>query len=269
MSELKTYGRSVGIVVALLLIPMIGATAYFTWPRKATPLTEAKAVSKFRKHQASSSTQPRAALLVPDPGVYRYGSSGAESVKLGPLPSEDRTYPSVMTVEIRHANRDSDSCFTSTINMLTQHTEETTYCVDSRGTLRLAGHTKHQTAGAMHPVATMTCDPAIVREAAKATSSLECDLVLSGGPAKFRSTLHATTRSEDSSVRINGEDHRAIAVDVRYEITGDLTGHWNERTWFATENWLPLRIERDLELRGLATFNETSNMQLLDLTPRR
>ena len=49
-------------------------------------------------------------------------------------------------------------------------------------------------------------------------------------------------------------------------MTGDLTGTWDETTWWTTEH-LPVRIERTLDLSGPATFSETSKLQLISLTP--
>lgn len=204
---------------------------------------------------------------MPSPGVYRYAATGQEVVKLGVLPAETRTYPDTMTVVIV---KGEPSCFTATLNLLEQHTEETSYCLDDTGTLRIDTHDKHQKIGALSPSAAMTCDPGILVTPGTDNTQFTCQLSLSGGPARLTAKLQGSAKvTRPAEVTVANQPVVAIAVDVTYQVSGDLTGSWHEQIWFARENWLPLRIERNLDLQGLATFSEHSTLDLVDTSPTR
>ncbi len=68
---------------------------------------------------------------------------------------------------------------------------------------------------------------------------------------------HPTLSFASTGLRRDGDD---------WVVTGDLTGTWDETTWWTDEH-LPVRIERTLDLSGPATFSETSKLQLTSLTP--
>ena len=78
-----------------------------------------------------------------------------------------------------------------------------------------------------------------------------------------------TASTPVTSVDVDGKLIDAVMVDVTYEITGDFTGTWHEVPWLASENALPVRIERDLDLSSLATFTEHSELVLTSITPKR
>ncbi|MCZ7631144.1 MAG: hypothetical protein M5U19_19805 [Microthrixaceae bacterium] len=70
----------------------------------------------------------------PTPGVYRYAGSGSETVQLGPIPEETRTLPSGINGVVTHAEAVSDqACFVTTLNLIEQHTEDSTYCRTDQG----------------------------------------------------------------------------------------------------------------------------------------
>lgn len=255
--------RKVLMIVAVVAAILVGVVAYAAWPRGATPVTEDEALDDFRS-QTGSESSTSAATGLPRPGVYTYRSSGEEVVQLGVLPSETRPYPGTMSVVVVGSG---PSCFTTTLNLIDQHTEDTTYCVEEGGGLSIESHEKHQQIGAVSPDASMTCDPATLVADGAQTSELRCTLALSGGPAELTATLDGTAESTGDTVTVGDEDVEATAVDVTYEISGDLSGSWRERTWFRSTDWLPLRIERELDLEGLATFTERSTLELTDLEP--
>jgi hypothetical protein len=251
----------------LLFIPLVlvlvaaGVVAYVAWPRGATPVTEDEALHDFRARDTSMSDQ---ATGVPPPGVYTFAATGQEEVKLGVLPSQTRPYPGTVNVVIVDTG---PRCFTTTVNLLDQHREDTTYCVTDDGSLRIEHHEKRQEVGALRPQATMTCDPDALVVPDVDSTALDCRLSLSGGPAAVNATLHGTSTSERTTVEVGGQPVDAVAVDVRYQISGDLSGSWDERVWFAVDDWLPLRIERELDLRGPASFTERSELTLRSLEP--
>lgn len=250
-----------------MVVAAIGAFA--VWPRGATPVTEQQALDTYRSRVDDTSapgTNPSASATRPEAGVYTFAASGQEVVKLGVLPAETRPYPATITAIVVH---DEASCFTLTLNLVDQHTEDTTYCVDGPDTLRIDAHHKHQQIGAISPSATMTCDPSALVAPGTDHRSLACTMSLSGGPAQLTASLAGTVQvNRTASVTVGGEDVAAIAVDVVYQIGGDLTGTWHEQLWFTRDDWLPLRIERHLDLRGLASFTEDSTLELTDTSPR-
>lgn len=255
-----------GAVALLVVLAAIGTFVF--WPRGSTPITAEEALEDFRD-RAGRETESEVDDPVegddrlPAAGVYRYRATGGESVKLGALPAEDRPYPEELTAVVVV----EDGCFRFTLNLLAQHTEETTYCPGAGQELTLRDHVKHQQVGALRPEAEMSCDPGLLHELSRSAQELRCTLSMAGGPARLGAQLAGTSTAEvPSSVEVAGEQHEAVKLDLRYDITGDLTGTWRELIWFGTD-WTPLRIERDLELQGLATFTEHSELVLVDRTP--
>ena len=255
--------RSVAAALAgVLLIGLVGAVAF--WPRGATPADEMKVRDDFAA-RAGNPAAPNAALRTPEPGIHRYATSGSEELKLGPLPTETRPYPTSISAPIVDAD---PGCFTITLHLLEQHSEDTTYCVGEDGSIRLDGHTKRQQIGPMNPTADMTCDPDVLAKPADGSVPLNCELTLDGGPKQLTATLKGTSRSK-RPVTVDlgdGTPVEATEVDLDFAVTGDLTGTWRERLWFA-DDALPVRIARDLELEGLASFTEHRHSTLVGLTP--
>lgn len=252
----------VGIVVACLLI----GAAVVLWPRGTTEVSEQDAVEDFRARDASSTTAaPSSQRAVPEPGVYTYAAEGQEEVKLGPLPAETRPLPSTVTAVAVDVG---EGCFDWTVNLFAEHTEDTRWCTEP--VLRLDGHTKHQQIGALSPTATVACDPNEMPDdtaGSAGSTELSCTLEMTGGPASITASLAGTaTAGEPTTIDIDGAEVAVTPVNVNYAVTGDLTGTWDETTWWTTEH-LPARIERTLDLSGPATFSETSKLQLTSLVP--
>lgn len=257
----------------------LGLAAVLVWPRGATPVTEDEALADFRADASSPGSAPEdstrapgipgdGSVAAPEPGVYLAAASGREEVELGPLPTETRRYPETVPVVVID---EGDGCFTVTLELLDQHSEETTYCVTD-GALRLDGHRKHQQVGPIDATAEMTCDPDLLARGAgpDQVTELGCNLEVSGGPAALSAEVSGTSGLGDpTTVEIAGEGCEARPMELRYEVTGDLRGTWRERIWFATDDRLPLRVERDLELEGLATFTEHSVLELTGTVPSR
>lgn len=256
------------LAVALVVVALVAGAAFVVWPRGASPVTEEDALADFRDQATTAATTAPAAPSQPAPGVYRYASSGHEEVQLGPLPAESRTYPDTMALVVV-AEPDA-SCFTVTLNLLDQHTEDTTYCADGEGRLRIQAHRKHQTIGIMEPTAEMTCAGDVLYVPGQDEQTLRCALALSGGPITVDADLAGTSRARTGeAVEVDGVPVDALYLDVTYEMSGDLDGTWHEQLWFSAEDWTLLRVERAFDLAGLATFTERSQLDLLSLEPSR
>lgn len=59
----------------------------------------------------------------------------------------------------------------------------------------------------------------------------------------------------------------ATPITVEFLVSGDLSGASTETTWWSADH-LPLRVERSLELQGLASFTEHSALELVTLEPQ-
>ncbi len=259
--------RRLAITTAGSICLLMATTSFVLWPRGTTPLTEDEALDAFRDNNTGLTTSPPGASALPPPGVYVFAASGEEEIKLGALPTETRPYPDTVPVSVSHLDR---SCFTVTIGLLDQHTEETTYCVSADRALAINSHVKHQQIGALSPIAKMECDPAEVVRTEEGQAPLRCRLTLSGGPARLTARLHGTSRfTHGATVMVAGEWVRAAKVDITYEISGDLTGTWAETLWLRADDWLPLRIEHNLELQGLAALRESFHLELTSLKSTR
>lgn len=260
-------GRKVAIAVGLVAVFVAGGLVYAFWPRDTTEITHDDAVADFRANdtRADSSSAAAEDRSTPKPGVYTFSASGQEEVKLGPLPAETRPLPATVTAV---AVPSGDGCFDWTVNLFAEHTEDTRWCTGDG--LRLGSHVKHQKIGPVSPTATMQCDPNLVRpkDADDDTATgLTCTLGLSGGPASITATLTGTATTGATDVLSVGDERvSTVPVAIHYTVDGDLSGSWDETTWWS-EAHLPVKVERSLQLTGLANFTETSSLVLTSLEP--
>lgn len=249
--------------VALVVVVIAVIAAFVLWPRGTTEVTAEDALTDFRERGSVPATEPPADAVVPAPGVYTFAAQGQEEVKLGPLPAQTRPLGETVTAVVVDAG---DGCFDWTLNLFAEHTEDTRYCADGSN-LQLSSHTKHQKIGALSPTATMSCDPSVIRGAGTDPLDLRCTLTLSGGPASITASVSGTaTARAPESVTVGERSVEATPVTVAFEVTGDLTGSWTEETWWGPAN-LPVRINRTLDLKGLATFSEKTELTLTSLEP--
>lgn len=261
------------LLIALVVVLVGGvATGLVIWPRGTTEISHDEALDDFRQRSSTTAeadvddavtATDQAPGDVPEPGVYRFDASGSEEVKLGPLPAEVRPLPATVTAVAVDAG---DGCFDWTLNLFAEHTEDTRWCRDAEG-LRLASHVKHQKIGTLSPTATLTCSADRVPLVAGEATDLDCELVLDGGPASIRATVVGTARAgEPEEISVAATAVQATPVKITFEVSGDLSGTWVETLWWS-DSGLPLRIERALDLAGVATFSESSTLTLADLDP--
>ncbi len=270
MSRRRRIGLAVAVAVGLVAVGVVVAMR----PRGATPVSEQDALTEFRERSdskrdagAEGDAVDGARPLRPEPGVYRYAASGQEVVKVGVLPADERAMPEVVTAVLV----DDGDCFVLTVNFMAQHTEDTTYCTDASGSVRLEHNVKHQQVGPLTAEAEMVCEPPVtLSPTGQGRSDLTCRLRMSTAAVTLGSTLTGTqTVSPPETLTIGDRDVEAVSVVVEHVVTGDMSGRTRESLWLDTTNWLPVRIERDMELTGFATFTERSRLDLQDLTPLR
>lgn len=209
---------------------------------------------------------PGSLSRVPAAGVYAYSAEGYERVSIGPA-EQTRQLASTVTATVRP----SGTCWTFTHSLFVEHTEDTTYCIADGGSLTLEGHTKHQKVGVVTATADMGCDPATVVPGSAASGSTweaTCRMethtpVFTAGTIQRGTTAVVGIEAVD----VAGRAVQAWHVRIRRNVSGDLTGFWHEDVWFAHADGLPLRIVRNAELSGPATFREESTFSLRSLEP--
>lgn len=256
----------VGIVAVLV----VAGLAFLLWPRGTTRITEREAVESFRDRDRSSTTvELDLHRSTPRPGVYTYAAEGHEEVKLGPMPTQSRPFPTTITATAVDAGR---GCFEWTVDLFAEHTEDTRWCTDP--VLQLVSHTKHQTVGPLTPTFTMTCDPDALTtdqtgNGADTTTDISCTLTVGGGPVSVDTTIHGTaTRSgRHETIEVAGTDVSTTRIAVHFPVTGTINGTWDETTWWSDDH-LPVKVERSLDLSGPATFKESSTLRLTSHAPR-
>jgi len=210
---------------------------------------------------------PGAGRLRPAPGVYSFSATGFERVALGPA-ADTRPYSGNVTATVRS----DGECWTFQHDLFVEHTETTRYCAGSDGTLRATSHTKTQRVAVVTAQATLSCTPDIL-------------LTIGGGSGPPRQTacdMRTTTPLFTASIRqsgtvvdlgeepvtVGGAAVAAHHVRIRRDVSGDMAGHWHEDIWFSSTDFTIVRIERDAEMRGPATFTEKSAFVLNSMSPR-
>lgn len=262
--------RRVALVAGAVLV--VAVAAFVAWPRGATPVAHDDAVEQFRRQSTTSNPDERDST--PPPGAYRFAATGEETVKLAVLPSATRTLAASVTgvvVDVATPDGSTGRCFELTMLLFTEHTERTTVCADDAG-VTLGGHTKEQSIGALSPVAEVACAPRLIVDLAEDAPTgphpLKCSMTVDGGPAAITVELSGTAaQSDPEDLEVDGESVETIPVEISLTAAGGLSGTWVERWWLSTEHWLPVRMERRLDLQGPASFVESSSFQLEDLVP--
>lgn len=251
------------LVVGSVAVVLIGMAAWILAPRSSDEITGEQAVKEFRERNEESTTTI-AGRSTPEPGVYTFTAVGQESVKLGPLPAENRVLGTTIT---GISEDDGADCFRWTFNMFAEHTESTRYCADGEDALLLDVHTKNQRLGGLSPVVTMTCDPNRLPLHADENAELRCRLEVSGGPVAVTAEISGkATAAEPETLDVGGSDVEAVPVTIDLPVSGDVNGQWTETVWWGPNN-LPVKFERTFDLQGPASFQEQTSLVLTSLVP--
>ncbi len=256
--------RSVIVAIVVAVAAVLGIGVFLLAPRSTNEISGEQAVGDFRSRNKAETTTTVEERATPQPGVYTFSASGQETVKLGPLPAENRALGASITAV---AEDDGAGCFNWTFNMFAEHTETTRYCADGDDALLIDVHTKNQTIGGLSSVVTMTCDPNRLSLTPGSTTDLKCQLQVSGGPFAVTAELGGTAAARSAeTVTVGGEDVEATPVTIDLPVSGDVNGRWTETTWWGPTN-LPVRFERTFDLQGPASFQEQIELNLQSLEP--
>lgn len=274
--------KPVVIVGGVVLVAAIALIAILAWPRGSDPVSEEDALESFREQSGdgSSTTEapeppedaasdPSASEAAPESGVYRYQGAGSETVQLGPIPSETREFPAEINGVVTEADPSSDgACFVMALNLIEQHTEDSTYCRTAEGGLRLDHYEKHQQVSAFNATVDIRCDPGTLWQPGEAELPLECSLELLGGPKAVKVDLTGTATATEGETRdLDGAQRDVVTVELHFDIEGSITGTWDETLTFTTDDALLVGIDRLFDLKGFASFLEDFGYELTSAVP--
>jgi hypothetical protein len=250
------------IVPGAVLAVVVGLAGFVLWPRSPTPITEQDALEDFR---AGGSGTLAVAPAGPPPGVYAYDADGVEEISMGPLPLPTRDVPATVTVVVEPAD---GGCYTSTLNLMEEHTETTTWCVGDDGALVLRRQDKAEEVPGFHVAGETTCDPGTVLTPTGAATEVRCTLVMDVSGLTLTVELAGTATVEPGDeVDVGGTTISTRHLTLALEATGDLSGHWNEEHWLS-DDLVPVRVGRDVVLDGPGRFEERTTLTLRELRPR-
>ncbi len=244
------------IGVAVVVVLFAGAATFLYWPRSPTAITEQDALQDFRGQGTTV-----AGGLGPAAGVYSYDADGTEKISMGPLPLPTRDIPATVTGVIHPID---DNCWTSDLNLMSEHTETTTWCAPADGSLVLRGQDKRETVPGFQVDAVTTCDPGTVIGG----TEVRCTLVMDVSGLKLTVDLVGTSSVEPGGdITVDGTTVATRHVVLAMAATGDLAGHWDEEYWL-TDTFVPVKVVRDVVLDGPGSFDEKTTLTLRSLTPQ-
>jgi hypothetical protein len=205
----------IGVTVVIVLVA--GAATFLYWPRSPTAISEQDALQDFR----GEGTTP-AGDVGPTAGVYSYDADGTEKISLGPLPLPTRDIPVIVTDVIRPTDA---GCWTSTLNLMGEHTETTTWCTSADGGLVLHRQDKQEKVPGFDVAGETTCDPGtiIAGSSDPGPSDIACTLVMDVSGLKLSVALAGTSTVEPGAdVTVDGTTVATRHVVLTMTATGDL-----------------------------------------------
>lgn len=263
------------VIGGVVVVALVALVAVLVWPRGADPVSEEDALESFREGGSTGSTPEKAtegtSTAVPARGVYRYTGSGSETVQLGPIPPETRNFPPETNGVVTDAEAVSgEVCYVTTLNLIEQHTEDSTYCRTADGGLRLEHFEKHQQVSVFKPTVDIRCDPGVLWEPGTPELALQCSLELLGGPKKVTVGFSGTSTAVEGETRVlDGVESDVVTLDVHFDIEGTVSGTWDEKLTFTTDDGLLVGIDRLFDLKGFASFLEDFEYELASAVPAR
>lgn len=259
------------VVVVAVAVVAAGVVAVRAWSGRGgreVPLEEA--VRRLRARGAAGGR----GFLRPAVGVYEMRGGGTERLSL--LDTSQAWGPRVpMTVR-----RLPDGCWRLRLAYNTNHWQEWDRCVRRVGLVEVAGRTFQRfdfVAATVSDRIEFRCRPPVVtiRVAAEPPASwpARCE---GHSPARGTRTVSAGRNRFLGLTRVRVGDDEVPAYRYRQirTITGDQEGRERTDLWLSALDALPLRLERDLEVRspsplGPVVYTERGSLKLRRLQPVR
>jgi len=178
---------------ALLMLSSAGGTCWAVFFRTvATPVSLREALSQYRRHQGTGSSQ-RGGVL--SPGVFSYATSGGESLS---LPGVSRSFPARSNMVVNGA---AGSCGAVDWVPIVQHSETTTVCPSMDHSLAISNLVTFEQISGSTTTTVIDCPP---------TAYLVPPIAAPG--VRWTATCHQLKPAQD--VAMNGQVVGAIPIEV-------------------------------------------------------
>jgi hypothetical protein len=224
-----------------------------------------EAVDEFRPSEDDAAAGP-------EPGVYEAAGEGREAISFPPVSQRDGEVVPVTVEPV------AEGCWTVTVDYNEAHRQDWTFCPDDGAVVDRGGQTYQRWdfgATKVENTSTFTCDPPAVM----------IDPDADPGDSWPQSCTGTNTQADGEST--SAGPHAFVDVEA-LEIGGDAvqTRHYRqERTisgaqagtdvvhfWFAVDDHLPVRMEREVRIDsdspvGTVTYTEEGSWQLTSLVP--
>jgi hypothetical protein len=255
---------------AVLLLGAAFVVGSFIFRDQPTERSVDDAVDAFRS--SSTAVEPNS-FAQPDAGVYEAVGTGGEAISAPPMEQIDsRTMPVTVTPS-------TDGCWTWRIDYNSAHWHEYDFCPEGTG-LILEGQRNSQSwdlgVDTITNLSTTTCDPpaAILVAGAEPGDAVQhrCAGVNTAAPGDSLAAGPSTMVGRETLV-IGGDEVDAVHQRRETTMTGAQRGTIDEDWWLDPTTGLPLRVDRDYDLRtdsviGEIGYTETGSWQLTSLEPR-
>jgi len=259
-------GRVAVGVVAGLVVALVAAAAgvwYFVIRTPATRINLAAALQIFKEDKAGG-----AGGGLPQPGVYRYRTSGGEHLSLAGI---SRAFPSTSDMVVT----DSGRCTTMKWWPLVQHMEGIVVCRQRDGARTIASAPSYEDIAGISSTSVIRCPPA--------TYLVPPDPKI--GDA-WRDTCHTSASPPQAvvftgrllglaAVAVGGHEVPALHVGLTLSFSGSETGTNPNRYWISLDDGLILRQRETVAVSqsagplGSVRYSEKMRITLRSLTPTR
>ncbi len=259
---------AVVVVVAFVAIVVV----VILWNRSGAH--QASTSDAQRRFEQSSATQPpNTSVLRPAAGVYSYRGSGTEHLS---LPPKTQNQGPLMPATVTHR---TDGCWTFRIDYNTAHWQTWIYCPRNGGLVELGGQTFERwdfVFTKYDSTSTFTCDPPSVAIRATMRAGDQWRQTCSGkssGTTGTATTSGPYTFVGPENVVVGGTAVPAYHFRQVRTLSGNQTGTQSADLWFAVNDGLPLRNERQVTVHtdtviGSSTYTESGSFELTSLVPQ-
>lgn len=265
--RLRIAAVALGLALVVAAGVVVGA---FVFRDRPTERSVDDAVAAFR---SSTTAMQAASFVVPEPGVYEAIGHGGEQISTPPMEQADSGTMPVTVVPTQ------DGCWTWRIDYNSAHWHEYDFCPQGDG-LTLEGQRNFQSwdlgVESITNLSTTTCDPPAAILVAGAEPGDEQQHRCTGvntaaegdSVAEGPSTMIGTETLEIAGQEVEAVHQRRVTT-----MTGAQRGTLTEDWWLEPRTGLPLRVDRDYELRtdsviGEIGYSENGSWTLASLEPR-
>ena len=255
----RLWTGAIGIVV--ILVAAIAGAWFFVLRSPGSQLSQAQALELYKKAQKARGS---ATARLPEPGVYRYGTSGSENLSIAGI---SREFPASADIIVADGQ-----CATMQWEPFLQHTEGLVECREADGALTIPTASSYEAIAGTTTNSVINCpattylippDP-FVGEQWKSTCHSGRELVIvSGRVIAF------------TSIQLGGSKVPALHTHLTYSFSGAEMGTNPNDYWVAIQSGLILRQQESVDITqqagplGNVYYTEGMSIDLSSATPMR